>query len=85
MLLSLLLSLLFLFLLAGAAAPAEPWDAVLHLHSNATRDAYNARCLDGSNGAYYFRPARSAAAATKWKIHFQGVRWSHRTPPPALL
>jgi hypothetical protein len=59
----------------GAPAPATPWDAVLHLHSNATRDALNARCLDGSNGGFYFRPAKSAAAATKWKIHFQGGGW----------
>ncbi len=55
-------------------APVAPWDAVLHKHSNATRDAFNARCLDGTNGAFYFRAASSPEAATKWKLHFQGVR-----------
>ena len=67
--------------------PPAPWDAVLHLHSNATRDAFNARCLDGTNGGFWFRPAQSPGAATKWKIHFQGVR-AKRTrrvvsPPPS--
>jgi hypothetical protein len=67
--------------LARAAAPPPPpapWDAVLHLHSNATRDALNARCLDGSNCGFWIRPAQNPAAATKWKIHFQGVRARRR-------
>ena len=69
--------LVFTFSAASAIfAPSSPapWDAVLHLHSNASREAFNARCLDGTNGAFYFRPASSPAAATKWKLHFQGVR-----------
>ena len=70
-----LLPLLALHAAAAAPPPPAPWDAVLHLHSNATRDALNARCLDGSNGGFWFRPAKSAAAATKWKVHFQGGAW----------
>ena len=80
-------ALLFSSALAALAAPPAPWDAVLHLHSNATRDALNARCLDGSNGGFWFRPAQTPGAATKWKIHFQGVRARGRAvfgdaPPP---
>lgn len=35
----------------------------------------NARCLDGTQGAYYHRPAQSAAASNKWRIFFQGGGW----------
>jgi len=38
------------------------------MHSNATADHFNARCLDGSNGGFYFRKATSPTAEKKWKI-----------------
>jgi len=70
--------------LAGvAAAQAGPWDAKLYLHSDATAAQFNARCLDGSKGGFYFRPASSAAAQTKWKLHFCGGGWE--TSPGGLL
>ena len=58
-----------------ALADAQAWDATLVLHSNATRDLFSARCLDGTNGGFYYRPASSPSAATKWKIHFMGGGW----------
>jgi hypothetical protein len=51
-----------------ATAPVAPWDAALFMHSNATADHFNARCLDGSNGGFYFRKATSPTAEKKWKI-----------------
>ena len=68
---------------ALAAAQHGPWDARLYLHSNATAQRLNAYCLDGSNGGYYYRPASSAAARTKWKLHFMGGGWA--TAPEWLL
>lgn len=32
-------------------------------------------CLDGTQGAYYHRPALSGSAANKWRIFFQGGGW----------
>ena len=72
-----------LAVLAAAAAQAGPWDAKLIVHSDATAARFNARCLDGSNGAMYYRPASTPSAATKWKFHFQGGGWS--TTPGQLL
>lgn len=68
-------AVLSLTLLAHAEGQVAPWDASLVLHSDATRDKFNALCLDGSNGGFYFRPASSPSAATKWKFHFQGGGW----------
>ena len=34
-----------------------------------------ALCLDGTQGAYYHRPALSGLAANKWRIFFQGGGW----------
>lgn len=51
------------------------WDATLSLHAPATIAKFNARCLDGSPGGYYFRPAANPSAATKWKFHFMGGGW----------
>ncbi len=80
-----------LLLVAGAAlvaaqggpGPGGPWDASLFLHSNATAERLNAYCLDGSNGGFYYRPASSPAARTKWKLHFMGGGWA--TAPEWLL
>lgn len=75
-----------LLLLAGAALAAAqhgPWDARLYLHSNATAERLNAYCLDGSNGGFYYRPASTPAARTKWKLHFMGGGWA--TAPEWLL
>jgi hypothetical protein len=60
---------------AAAVAAQESWDATLVLHSDATAAQFNARCLDGSKGGFYFRPASSPSAATKWKFHFMGGGW----------
>ena len=59
------------------APTTQPADIDAHrvLHANATAALFNARCLDGSNGGFYFRPASSAAAKNKWKFHFQGGAW----------
>ena len=53
--------------------PQPPsWDAVLVPHSAETTALYGSACLDGSPGAFYYRPAASPSAAHKLKIHFQG-------------
>lgn len=31
-----------------------------------------ARCMDGSPGSFYWKPASSAANASKWLVHFEG-------------
>lgn len=67
--------MLLLLSLLSAAAAQESWDALLHLHSDATAARLNAYCLDGTKGGYYFRPASSAAAKNKYKIHFMGGGW----------
>lgn len=69
------LSFLPFLLLALIRAQQAPWDASLVLHSNETRDKFNSRCLDGTNPGFYFRPASSPSAATKWRLHFQGGGW----------
>ena len=50
-------------------------DARLVLHTQSTVDAFNARCLDGSPGGFYYRPSSSAASTRRWKFHFQGGAW----------
>ena len=80
-----LIALFLLRLAAGQTAPWDatllaagqtaPWDATLHLHDPATAAQFNAKCLDGSRGGFYFRGASSPSAATKWKFHFQGGGW----------
>jgi len=49
---------------------------VLHLHDTATAELYNAYCLDGTKGGFYYRAASSSAAITKWKFHFSGGGWA---------
>ena len=66
-----------------SAAPAGPWDAALIMHTNETAQRFNAYCLDGSKGGFYYRAATTAAAKTKWKLHFCGGGWS--TSPEDLL
>jgi hypothetical protein len=40
------------------------------------RSGVHAVCHDeGSRGGYYFRPASSPSAKTKWKFHFMGGGW----------
>jgi hypothetical protein len=51
------------------------WDAHLEMHAPETTARFNAVCLDGSPAGYYFRPASTAAASTKWKFHFCGGGW----------
>lgn len=50
-------------------------DAHLVLHTQNTVDEFNARCLDGSPGGFYYRPASTNASKHKWKLHFQGGAW----------
>ena len=70
------------FLLLAAALPvafsqaAGPFDAKLYLHDDATATKYNAYCLDGTKGGFYYRPASSPASRTKWKFHFMGGGWA---------
>ena len=45
----------------------------MHDFANAT----GARCLDGSPGAFYFRPATDAAHAHDWLLHFKGAGWCY--------
>lgn len=54
--------------LAAATAGAASWDADLVLHTPDTVAKFNARCLDGSPGGFYYRAASSKPAATKWKV-----------------
>lgn len=61
--------------ISASAPPVAAWDASLHLHPADTVSRFNARCLDGSPGGYYFRPASTKAGATKWKFHFMGGGW----------
>lgn len=59
----------FAFALAALTAEAfTPAPAPLYL----LNDFRAARCLDGSYGAYYFRPAQSVASATKWVFSLEG-------------
>ena len=74
-----------LSLLPVAAAVSPTWDADLFLHPNSTVDKFNARCLDGSPGGYYYRPASSAAAVNKWKFHFMGGGWCNRYVEDVML
>ena len=62
-------------LLATLAHAQAPWDAALFLHSPSTVALFNARCLDGSPGGFYFRPSPNPAAASRWRLHFQGGGW----------
>ena len=36
-----------------------------------------AQCLDGSAGAFYFKPSNGGENATKWMIHFEGGGWCY--------
>lgn len=69
--------LLLASLLSLAFGQAAPWDATLFLHDPATTSKLTAYCLDGSRGGFYYRPASSPSAATKWKFHFMGGGWSN--------
>ena len=60
-----LLAIACVVLTASAFTPAP---APLHL----LKDYPTARCLDGSSGAYYFRPAQSAATTNKWVFSLEG-------------
>ena len=65
--------MMMMMMIVGLTAGAAPeWDAELSLHSSSTVEKFNARCLDGSPGGFYFRPALNAASSTKWKFHFMG-------------
>lgn len=65
-----------LFLGQETASAEEPvWDADLYLHDEATVEMFNAKCLDGSPGGFYYRKASTPSAATKWKFHFMGGGW----------
>ena len=44
-------------------SPAGPWDAALHMHSDATAKALDAYCLDSTKGA--FGTLASAAHAAR--------------------
>ena len=59
----------------SAALASVDIDARLVLHTQSTVDELGARCLDGSPGGFYYRPASTAAAKRKWKFHFQGGAW----------
>jgi len=65
----------FISLFVGVLGQAGPWDAPLSLHPDSTRDLFNAKCLDGSNGGFYFRAATNPESKTKWKFHFMGGGW----------
>lgn len=65
-------------LVGFALSPASRAPSAVPNYTLQTLDptAYpNARCLDGTQGAYYHRPAQSAASANKWRIFFQGGGW----------
>jgi hypothetical protein len=52
----------------GIMVRDDSWDADLNLHDAATVAKFNARCLDGSNGGFYYRKSSTTSAATKWKV-----------------
>jgi hypothetical protein len=76
-------ALLLASLLSTSSGQAGPWDAEMMLHSDATAARFNAFCLDGSRGAFYYRPASTPSAQSKWKFHFMGGGWA--TTPAQLL
>eukprot|EP00301_Raphidiophrys_heterophryoidea_P004999 c12133_g1_i2.p1 GENE.c12133_g1_i2~~c12133_g1_i2.p1 ORF type:complete len:432 (-),score=73.43 c12133_g1_i2:115-1410(-) len=49
----------------------------LVLLNNTIGHQHNAVCLDGSPGAFYFYPAASVDAKTKFQIHFEGGGWCY--------
>ena len=63
------------FPVAAAEAALPSWDAALVLHSNSTTARFNARCLDGSPGGFYYRPAMQPDV-TRWRLHIQGGGWA---------
>jgi hypothetical protein len=42
--------------------------------------ASGAKCLDGSQPAFYYRRSPTAATATKWHVHFEGGGWCWDLP-----
>ncbi len=54
----------------------ESWDAELYMHDPVTAAKFNAYCLDGTKGGFYYRPATSVASQNRWKIHFSGGGWA---------
>lgn len=74
------LTLLLLSFFNLQVSSQASWDAALHLHDVATAEKYNAYCLDGTRGGFYYRAATSTASQTRWKIHFQGGGWAFDKP-----
>eukprot|EP00041_Stephanoeca_diplocostata_P023702 m.587946 g.587946 ORF g.587946 m.587946 type:complete len:321 (+) comp22359_c1_seq8:213-1175(+) len=78
---------LFGLILHGQASPAksfahttvdkvDPYTMDLHLmHDFAASDG--AVCLDGSPGAFYFRPATDPTHQNDWLFHFKGAGWCY--------
>lgn len=54
----------------------DSWDAELHMHDPVTAAKFNAYCLDGTRGGFYYRPATSVASQNRWKIHYSGGGWA---------
>ena len=63
--------------MTAAALAQLQLDAPLYIvNSSAVLDRFpNARCLDGSRPAFYWRKAASDASANKWRIHSRGGGW----------
>ena len=70
-------NLVDLYLQKNTPQPVWHWDADLHLHGTDTIERFNARCLDGSPGGFYYRAASNPSANTKWKFHFMGGGWCY--------
>lgn len=49
----------------------------LHIMSDKGLKGMGAVCLDGSDAAFYFSPAKDPKNANDWQIHFQGGGWCY--------
>lgn len=66
-----------LLLLTGTAAqPGLQLDMPLYIVGNETlAKVPGAYCLDGTRPGFWWRKARTPAAANKWRIHIRGGGW----------
>ena len=58
------------------SAKVDPYTMKLYKMHDFAR-SHGAVCLDGSPGAFYFRPATDPAHKDDWMLHFKGAGWCY--------
>ena len=58
------------------SAKVDPYTMKLYKMHDFAR-SHGAVCLDGSPGAFYFRPATDPAHKNDWILHFKGAGWCY--------